>query len=60
MLADYIRDLVQAIRDKDTKRQEHIYRDLWTFGMDRHTAKVLASEWIQKEKQNADPVNRSG
>ena len=53
MLADYIRNLVQAIKEKDTKRQERIYSDLWKLGMDRHTAKVLASEWIQKEKQNA-------
>lgn len=57
MLTDYIRDLVQAIRDKDTKRQERIYRDLWTLGMDRHTAKVLASEWAKNPTLDMDDIS---
>ena len=48
MLQDYLAQLYVAIRDKDLKEQERLYRELEKLKMDRYTANYLLSTGMWK------------
>ena len=54
MLNDYLQELYEAIRDKDLKAQERIYRALEKLKMDRYTANYLLSTGMFRKRETEE------